>query len=465
MLCQSRMTEHDNLEPGGATVTPEMTATGPTLMTSTTPETPAAPWRRLTTAPARARLRRRPSGFGFALADCLTSVNPAHWRHVTAGASLFCQRPYLEAVEQAGPATLAPRYAVVYRGREPVAALLLRLASVSGDQFVPGPPTPTDPVGLVPRLVRPVAHEASTIVRERVLVCGDLLSWGLHGIAVAPGQDLAALWPAVAEACYRVRRAEKLGGQPGIVVVKDVAAGTPGVAALGAYGYHAVETDPDMVLDLAPGWRRYEDYAAALNAKYRQTARQIRDAVAKAGCRVEPCEDLAAEAARLHALYLQVRDHATPRPVRLPADFLPTLAAALGERFRCAVVRRDDQLVGFVTALRDGDTVVAHMIGLDRAVAAEVPVYLRLLQEVVGMALELGGRRLSLGRTALAPKAALGARPEPLSLWLRHGHPAVNLLVENLVRLVPHDAPPPRQPFRVEPPPRRTPARPAGRGA
>jgi hypothetical protein len=354
---------------------------------------------------------------------------------------------------------------VVYRGPDPVAALVFQLAWVSGDQFVPGPPVPTDAVGLVPRMVRPLAREASTVVRERVLVCGDLLSWGLHGVAVAPGEDVAALWPAIAEALDRVRRAEPLGGQPDVVLVKDVPAGTPGVAALGDSGYHAVATDPDMVLDLAPGWRRYEDYAAALNAKYRHTARQIRDAVLRAGCRVEPCEDVAAEAERFHALYLAVRDHATPRPVRLPADFLPTLAAALGERFRCAVVRRDDQLVGFVTAIRDGDTVVSHLIGLDRAVAAEAPVYLRLLQEVVGMACELGGRRLSLGRTALAPKATLGARPESLSLWLRHRHPAVNLLVEPLVRLVPHDTPPPRQPFRTEPPPRRTPARPTGRGA
>jgi Acetyltransferase (GNAT) domain len=122
------------------------------------------------------------------------------------------------------------------------------------------------------------------------------------------------------------------------------------------------------------------------------------------------------------------------------------------------VVRRDDQLVGFVTALRDGDTVVAHTIGFDRAVAAEVPIYLRLLHESVALALELGGRRLSLGRTALAPKATLGARPEPLTLWLRHRHPAVNLLARNLVRLVPHGEPPARHPFRVEPPPRRTPA-------
>ena len=185
---------------------------------------------------------------------------------------------------------------MVYRGRDPVAALVFQLVWVSGDQFVPGPPAPTDAVGLVPRALRPLARDASAVMRERVLVCGDLLSWGLHGVAVAPGEDLAALWPAVAEACYRVRRAEKLGGQPDVVVVKDVPAGTPGVAALGDYAYQAVETDPDMVLDLAPGGAATRTTRRALNAKYRQTARQVRDAVARAGCRVERCEDVAAEA-------------------------------------------------------------------------------------------------------------------------------------------------------------------------
>jgi hypothetical protein len=442
-----------------------MAETVPHTLTLTPPTLPPPRWPQLTGLPGRLRGRRPPSGFGFALTDRLAAVNPAHWRHVTAGASVFCQRPYLEAIEQVGPAALAPRYAVVYRGRDPVAALVFQLAWVSGDQFVPGPPAPTDPVGALPRAVRPLARDVSAVVRERVLVCGDLLSWGLHGVAVAPGEDVAALWPAVAEALYRVRRAEKLGGQPDIVAVKDVPAGTPGMAALGDYAYQAVETDPEMVLDLAPDWRRYEDYAAALNAKYRQTARQVRDAVARAGGRVERLDDVAAEADRLHALYLAVHDHAALRPVTLPGDWLPILAAALGDRFRCAVVRRDDQLVGFVTAIRDRDTVVAHTIGLDRAVAAEAPVYLRLLHEAVALGLELGGRRLSFGRTALAPKASLGARPAPLTLWLRHRHPAVNLLVRNLVRLVPHGEPPAREPFRVEPPARRTPARPVRRSA
>jgi hypothetical protein len=153
----------------------------------------------------------------------------------------------------------------------------------------------------------------------------------------------------------RVRRAEKLGGQPDIVVVKDVPAGTSGVAALGDYAYHAVATDPDMVLDFAPGWRRYEDYAAALNAKYRQTARQVRDAVARAGSASSP-RDVAAEGDRL-TRSTQVRDHATPWPVRLSAISRPGCRAGRGSAARWSggmtARRLRDQL-------RDGDTVAPH---------------------------------------------------------------------------------------------------------
>jgi hypothetical protein len=50
--------------------------------------------------------------------------------------------------------------------------------------------------------------------------------------------------------------------------------------------------------------------------------------------------------------------------------------------------------------------------------------------------------------SALEPKAGLGARPERLWLWARHRNPAMNLLVRNLLRAVPHGQAPDRNPFK-----------------
>lgn len=382
------------------------------------------------------RARHRPTGFGFAFADSVEYLDAARWDALTVGGSIFLSRPYLRVLEEAGPESLRQRYAMVFRGREAVAAVAAQCVTVSAAR--------ARKAGGGERLAAALER-----VRERVLVCGNLLSWGQHGVALAPGEDPAELWPAVAEALYRLRRADKLSGDADLIMVKDIPSGhASGADELSKFSYHQLETDPDMVLDIPARWGSYEDYLGSLNARYRKAARQIEKDVAAAGCRVEALEDLVPHTDALHGLYMQTHRNARLRLVTLPAEYLPALSERLGEGLRCTVVRRDEQLLGFVTTVRDGETAVGYYIGFDREANAEFPVYLRLLQAVVGDAIGLGCRRLSLGRTALEPKARLGARPVPMSVWIRHRVPALNVAVRGLLRAVPHDEAPERNPFK-----------------
>jgi GNAT acetyltransferase-like protein len=400
------------------------------------PRSPRALLDRLAAARARHEERHRPSGLGLALADSIDYVDAGRWDALTAGASLFLQRRYLAVLERAAPDNLEPRYALIFRGRQPVAAVVLQLVTVAGTRVVPGGG------GAGRRLL--------DALRERVVVCGNLLSWGFHAAAFAPGVAPADVWPAIAEAIYRVRRAERLAGPADFAVVKDLSLGEQaGAEALRRFGYRPVQSDPDMVLDVAPEWRGYDDYVASLNAKYKNAARKIQKDLAQAGCTLGPLKEIAAHRDRLHALYLGVLDHAAVRPVTLPAAFFPALAEALGDDFRCVAVRRDGgPLLGFISVLKDGETAVAYYIGFDRAAGAGNTVYLALLHAVIGEAIALGCRRISFGRTALEPKAGLGARPERLWLWARHRNPVMNVLVRRLLRAVPHGDAPERNPFK-----------------
>ena len=126
------------------------------------------------------------------------------------------------------------------------------------------------------------------------------------------------------------------------------------------------------------------------------------------------------------------------------------LAFALGDDFRCTIIRRREQILGFVTSIRDGDTAIAYYIGFDRIAAAEgLPIYLRLLHVTIADAISWGCKSLSLGRTALEPKAALGAKPEPMSVWLRHRIPAANWILRGLLGVVTHEEAPERNPFKT----------------
>lgn len=386
--------------------------------------------------------RHTPTGLGFALADSIDYLDASHWRTVTDGQSLFFSPAYLRVLEKAGPDNLQQRYALIFRGRDPVAAIAAQSVNISLSRVSQKPGTG--------RTAAPLEK-----LQERMLVCGNLLSWGMHGVAFGPNEDNLKLWSAVAEALYRLRRADKLSGNTDLVMVKDIPdAHATSAATLARFSYRQLETEPNMVLDISPKWRSYEDYLSSLTSRYRKHAKEVDKDIVAAGLTIEllaGANEVAQHADALHQLYLQTHRNARLRLVTLSPEFLPTLAETLGDGMRCTIIRRDDQLLGFVTTIRDGRQAIGYYIGFDRETNAKCPLYFRLLQTVVDDAIRLGCQQLSLGRTALEPKARLGARPDPLRIWIRHRVPMLNILVRALLHTISHhDEPPERNPFKAE---------------
>jgi hypothetical protein len=76
-------------------------------------------------------------------------------------------------------------------------------------------------------------------------------------------------------------------------------------------------------------------------------------------------------------------------------------------------------------------------------------LYLGLVYAAVGQAIEMGAEQISLGRTALGPKAQIGAKAQPMYGYLRHRNPALNLAVPSILALLPTPAEAPeRHPFK-----------------
>ena len=397
--------------------------------------------------------RHRPSGCQFAIADSVRQLRPEEWDSLTTTSSFFLRRAYLEVLETALPEGVVPRYALAYRDGVPVAAVAMQAVTIRLDRLRKlssraGEKSSSEESGSR-RKARVPAPPALGKLGARVLVCGNLLSWGSHGIAMREGEDPERVWPAVAEALYRVRRADRLSGQPSLVLVKDLEENKwSGIESLERFSYRPLETEPNMLLTLPAGCRSYDDYLAALTARYRKTAKKTAQAIEKAGLQVETLNDLTPHADRIHELYLKVHGRARIRLVTLHPQYISALAGLLGEQFRCTTIRDGDEILGFVTTLKDGDVAVGYYIGFDAAANQEHPIYFRLLQAVVDDAIRLGCRRISLGRTALEPKAKLGAEPVTTCCWLRHRIPVMNLVVRQLLRTITHEEAPERKPFK-----------------
>lgn len=392
------------------------------------------------------RRLRGPANLRYAIADSITMLDADQWRGLTAGASFFLSHEYLRAVERVLPANMSARYAMVYRetesGPQPLAAVVMQLADVSLAQLRPAKKAKAP--------ARPLADRLAATATQRVLTCGNLLTYGQHAVAMAAGADEKQVWHGVAEVLYRVARAEKLVARTHFVMIKDLHdPHSAGAKHLLHLSYRWVDTEPNMVLELGPEWRRYEDYLASLTSKYRANVRNnVLKPIEESGCTVERLADLAPWQDQLFALYKDVHSNAGVRLFELRPDYFVALQRAAGERFRCSVIRRGDRLLGFMISVCDGETSFAYHIGFDRAEAASLPLYLRMLHAGIEHALEMGCRRISYGRTALEPKAALGAKPQAYGILCRHRQPLLNKLVKGLLTGLEHDEPPERSPFR-----------------
>ena len=401
-----------------------------------------------------AKFRRKPSGFDFAFADSIHFVREKDWDVIASAQSIFFSREVLSVIERQGIEDIRFRYGIVYQTGTPVALIVTQHLTVDASKLTGRQlkDVPEDDGTALKLKARDLREKALKAVRRRLIVCGNLLSWGPHGIAMADNVDQSAVWVAVAEALYRIRRADRLHGQTDYVIIKDLPVDTPCTPTpLKRFRYRPHETEPDMVLDVPNSWQSIEDYLESLKTKYRKSVRRTLKEVEKAKLTVERMHDLSDDAADIHSLYKAVYARASVRLVTLSESYLPDLASCLGpERFACTMIRDGKQLVGFVTTLKDGDTAIGYFLGMDYSYNESAPVYLRLLLAVIEEAIRLGCRRVSFGRTALEPKSRLGCRPAEVAVWIRHRIPVLNLIVQQILKSVPHDEPPKRSPFRAK---------------
>lgn len=392
------------------------------------------------------RVTRTPTPFQFAIANRIEFLNPSHWDFVTSAASIFLNRRYLGAMQHEFAGEMLRDYGIVYdEAGEPVAAVATQTFNVTGSQLIAAnSETQT-------KLASEVKRKSLSLLKRRIMLCGNVHTWGPHGMAFAAGQDPRRLWPGIAECLYRIRRGNRLHGQTDYVIVKDLFAEDQKHAdALQPLRYRSHETEPNMMLSIDKAWSSIDCYVGDLSKRYRAAARKVLKPFANGDLVVAPIADPHAEAEQLYELYRGVATRARVCLFSLSQTTLPRLANSLGEDFVAVGIRQAGKLIGFVTVIRDQQTAVGFYLGMDYQANAELPIYHRLLFAVIEQAIKWQCTHVSFGRTALEAKSRLGCVPETTHVWGRHRVPIINVVIQQILRNVHHDEPPQRNPFKQE---------------
>lgn len=181
-------------------------------------------------------------------------------------------------------------------------------------------------------------------------------------------------------------------------------------------GFATGLTCPKCILDLP--FASFDEYVAALRSDYRNRVKKVFRKTAQLDIRFIDNQTQFSE--ELYNLYLNVLGNSRIRIETLSKEYFS------GKMFRVFVAYREDKPVGFVQLLPDGDELVFEFVGLDYDCNENMPVYHRMLYEIVRYGIENGFKTIDFGQTADDTKLKLGCRYVMLYAALHHGNPVVN---------------------------------------
>jgi len=374
------------------------------------------------------------AGFQWMLVDAFSQI-ASQWPVLPQ--NKFLGAAYLSALENALPKNTTCYHLLVFEKNEAVAGFLIQQMAFNTRDSVKSI-REANGLGWGDRIKRLL----SKVGNFNALVMGNLLLTGQHGYwTTLSSTKFEPLFS------HALRVFDQLASQLGIgaVMVKDF---FQRETILEKSGYHPLNFQPAMLMELPESWKTFDDYVEAMSSKYRVRTRRAFKKGQKIEYRPLDVQEIELRKEALYQLYIQVLESADFNAITAHPDYFWQLKKQLGEDFSLVGCFCDQQLCGFFTTIRNHQEIECHFIGLDAAANREHQIYLNMLYQMVKKGIHLGVRQISFARTALEIKSSVGAVAHTPYSYLRHRNPILNTILPIVVRFMePREEWTPRHPF------------------
>jgi predicted N-acyltransferase len=374
-------------------------------------------------------ITKSPSSLKISIFESINFVPEQEWNMVVPETKGLMRHPYLTAIENSAAGQRQSRYVLMYQGTTPVAAAIFHIIVLTGENYGTVKVTET----ALERLTNTFMGRA----KMRVLVCGHTQISGDHGFIYTDAISPQQAYHALADACDKIRQAEKLSGKIDLQLIKDFYEGEfESSNLLSEFSYHRFKVDPNMILKIRPDWNAFDDYLQAMNTKYRKKALSVIRQGSTLERRSLTAPEIQSDAAKIHELYLKVANKARFRINHFDCSYLVQLKLNLGRNFEFIGYYSDGEMVAFSTVIFWGDKCEAHAIGINYELNNDLALYQNILYDFVKISLTRKTRELILGRTAMEMKSNIGAEPHDMWCYIRHSGPLMNHAFKPIVNYI-----------------------------
>ncbi|MFM7234993.1 MAG: hypothetical protein ACKOZM_10410 [Flavobacteriales bacterium] len=373
-----------------------------------------------------------------------SEVDTISWSRMHAASGSFLCLDYLAALEEAHDLGLEIRLAMFYQGNHPMGIAAFQIAhfATSDDAYS----------NVFLNCINAIARCVRGKHVHNILISGNAFATGEHGFSFQTGIDHATIAFCLHQAMEAIaRREQKKGRRICAMVTKDFYPETVGVAdEMKRYRFKKFQVDHNMVMPLLPEWRKFDDYLESLNTKFRTKAKAALKRSAALRVMDATASDVQMHAGAMRTLYENVYLKADFRLGKLEITGLVNLLNRIPNQFFVRLYFLNDELVGFMTAMRCGKVLEAHIIGIDYTSNREHGIYQRILYDYVEVAISLECTRIVYGRTAAEIKSTVGAFPVNLTCCIKHRRFISNALLSMIIQYVKPSEYPQREPFKAE---------------
>ena len=231
----------------------------------------------------------------------------AEWDSIVQEVGIFFSSAFLTAVENAPPSGLRNRYLFVYENNKISGVLSCQLQSFHAAESIKF----KSKGNFVGKFGNELKSRVSQLINFEGIVCGSVLLTGMYAyhFLEKQGHKKEFLLAEKIMESYRLHL-NKNGHKLKVIFLKDYyAEHSMRANNIQESAYQEFSVQPNMILQLKPEWRSYEDYLSSFQSKYRVRAKRARKKFQGIERRELSYEEIATYNSEIYRLYKNIVDH------------------------------------------------------------------------------------------------------------------------------------------------------------
>jgi len=366
------------------------------------------------------------SSFVTSLYPSVDLIDPVVFEEINPDKNVYFSKPFLKAFELSNP-QIEFKYISISDAQKNTAALaLVQVINLSVEGTLKNIK--------VASLVQKFLSLFFCNEHIKIMFCGNVFLSGEHGIRSSDRVSKSEIMNQIATALDALAANTK---PLHAVFIKDFKeTSLKNTRELLNFGYSEIKVEPNMIVQLDPQWKTFEDYKNILKSKYRVKANKADSTSSDLETRLFTEHDFETYKDELQALYQNTITNASFNAQVLNLNTYIHLRASFKDDFIVKAYFLENKLVGFLTALVNKNALDAHFIGLDYELNKSHAIYPRILNDYIRIGIQKQVTSINLGRTASEIKTTIGANPLELSCYIKHKNPFLNSLIKPFFRRI-----------------------------